>query len=99
MLWTICVALSVLWLLGLLSGYTMGHSIHVLLVIAIIILVVRESFRDEKYCSDFGPGRAKVRHSKRRMVNRSVIVLPKLAILSGEKVSQPIISPKTFQEG
>ena len=41
MLWTIFVILLILWLLGLVSGYTMGGVIHVLLVIAIIVLVVR----------------------------------------------------------
>ena len=41
MLWTICVILLILWLLGLVSGYTMGGVIHVLLVIAVIVLVVR----------------------------------------------------------
>jgi amino acid transporter len=41
MLWTICVILLILWLLGFLTGYTMGGVIHVLLVIAIIVLVVR----------------------------------------------------------
>jgi uncharacterized membrane protein YtjA (UPF0391 family) len=41
MLWTICVILFVLWLLGLVSGYTMGGVVHVLLVIAIIVLVVQ----------------------------------------------------------
>ena len=41
MLWTIGVILLVLWLLGLLTGYTMGGVIHILLVIAVIVLVVR----------------------------------------------------------
>ena len=41
MLWTIFVILLVLWLLGLVSGYTMGGFVHILLVIAIIVLVVR----------------------------------------------------------
>ena len=41
MLWTICVILLVLWLLGLVSGYTLGGVIHVLLVIAIIVIVIR----------------------------------------------------------
>jgi len=41
MLWTILVILLILWLLGLLTGYTMGGVIHILLVIAIIVLVVR----------------------------------------------------------
>jgi hypothetical protein len=41
MLWTICVILIVLWLLGFISGYTMGGFIHILLVIAIIVVLVR----------------------------------------------------------
>ncbi len=40
MLWTICVILIVLWLLGLVSSYTMGGFIHILLVVAVIVLVV-----------------------------------------------------------
>jgi hypothetical protein len=40
MLWTIAVILIVLWLLGLVSSYTMGGFIHVLLVIAIIVFLV-----------------------------------------------------------
>ena len=41
MLWTICMVLIVLWLLGIVSSYTMGGLIHVLLVIAIILVLVR----------------------------------------------------------
>jgi hypothetical protein len=41
MLWTIALILIVLWALGLVSGYTIGNFIHVLLVIAIIIVLVR----------------------------------------------------------
>jgi hypothetical protein len=41
MLWTIAVILVILWLLGLVSSYTMGGFIHILLVIAIIIVLVR----------------------------------------------------------
>jgi hypothetical protein len=41
MLWTIAVILIVLWLLGLVSSYTMGGFIHLLLVVAIIIVLVR----------------------------------------------------------
>jgi cation transporter-like permease len=41
MLWTIFVILLVLWLLGLITGYTMGGFVHVLLVIAIIVVLVR----------------------------------------------------------
>jgi hypothetical protein len=41
MLWTIAVVLIILWILGLVSGYTIGSFIHILLVIAIIIVLVR----------------------------------------------------------
>jgi hypothetical protein len=41
MLWTISVVLVVLWLLGLVSGYTMGNFIHILLVIAIVVVLIR----------------------------------------------------------
>jgi len=41
MLWTIALILIILWLLGLVSGYTMGYFIHILLVVAIIIVLVR----------------------------------------------------------
>lgn len=41
MLWTILVILFVLWALGMVSSYTMGGLIHILLVVAVIILVVR----------------------------------------------------------
>jgi hypothetical protein len=40
MLWTIAVVLAVLWLLGLVSSYTMGGFIHILLVLAIIVVLV-----------------------------------------------------------
>lgn len=40
MLWTIAVILLILWALGLVSGYTLGSFIHVLLVIALIVVVV-----------------------------------------------------------
>ncbi|HEY8671711.1 MAG TPA: lmo0937 family membrane protein [Terriglobales bacterium] len=40
MLWTIFVVLLVLWLLGLVSSYTMGGFIHILLVLAVIVLVI-----------------------------------------------------------
>ncbi len=41
MLWTICVILIILWLLGIVSSFTMGGLIHILLVIAIIVVLVR----------------------------------------------------------
>lgn len=40
MLYTIALILIVLWLLGLLSGYTLGSFIHILLVVAIIMILV-----------------------------------------------------------
>ncbi len=40
MLWTIVVILLVLWLLGLVSSYTIGGLIHVLLVVAVIMILV-----------------------------------------------------------
>jgi len=40
MLWTIAVILIVLWALGLVSSYTMGGFIHILLIIAIVVVVV-----------------------------------------------------------
>jgi hypothetical protein len=39
MLWTIAVILIILWVLGLVSSYTMGGLIHILLVIAIIVII------------------------------------------------------------
>jgi hypothetical protein len=41
MLWTIAVILIILWALGLVTGYTIGSFIHILLVVAIIIVLVR----------------------------------------------------------
>jgi hypothetical protein len=41
MLWTLAVILLVLWALGLVSGYTLGSFIHVLLVVAVVIVLVR----------------------------------------------------------
>ena len=40
MLWTIAVVLIVLWLLGLVSSYTMGGFIHILIVVAVIMVLV-----------------------------------------------------------
>jgi hypothetical protein len=40
MLWTIFVMLLILWFLGLVSSYTLGGYIHLLLVVALIVLVV-----------------------------------------------------------
>ena len=40
MLWTIFVILLVLWLLGMVSSYTIGGFIHILLVVAIVVLLI-----------------------------------------------------------
>jgi len=41
MLWTLAVVLLVLWALGLVTSYTMGGFIHVLLVVAVVVVLVR----------------------------------------------------------
>jgi hypothetical protein len=41
MLWTIAVVLLILWLLGMVSSYTLGGFIHILLVLAVIVILIR----------------------------------------------------------
>ena len=41
MLWTIAVILMILWLLGLVSSYTMGGFIHLLLVLAVVVVLIQ----------------------------------------------------------
>lgn len=41
MLWTVAVVLLVLWALGLVSSYTMGGFIHILLVAAVVVVLIR----------------------------------------------------------
>lgn len=41
LLWTIAVILAVLWLLGMVSSYTLGGFIHILLVLAIVVVLIR----------------------------------------------------------
>ncbi len=41
MLWTIAIVLIVLWMLGLVTSYTMGGFIHILLAVAIIMVLIR----------------------------------------------------------
>jgi type IV secretory pathway VirB2 component (pilin) len=41
MLWTIALILIILWALGLVTGYTMGYFIHILLVIAIVVVLIQ----------------------------------------------------------
>ena len=40
MLWTICVILFVLWALGMVTSYTMGGLVHILLVVALVVVVI-----------------------------------------------------------
>lgn len=41
MLWTLVVILLVLWLLGMITSYTAGGMIHILLIVALIVIVIR----------------------------------------------------------
>jgi hypothetical protein len=41
MLWTVFVILLVLWLLGIVSSYTLGGFIHILLVVAVVVLLIQ----------------------------------------------------------
>jgi hypothetical protein len=41
LLWTIAVILIILWLLGLVTSYTVGGFVHILLVLAIIVILIR----------------------------------------------------------
>jgi uncharacterized membrane protein YhaH (DUF805 family) len=54
MFWAIWAILLILWLLGLVSGYTMSGFVHILLVIALIVLVVR-LIQGQKIFQRFGP--------------------------------------------
>ena len=45
MLWTITIILFILWVLGLVSSYTLGGWIHILLVLAIIVLIFNLTVR------------------------------------------------------
>jgi hypothetical protein len=41
LLWTVAVILIILWLLGMVSSYTLGGFVHILLVLAIIVILIR----------------------------------------------------------
>ena len=41
MLWTICVILLVMWMLGMVTAYTMGGFIHILLILAIVSVLIQ----------------------------------------------------------
>jgi hypothetical protein len=83
-----------LWTLGLVSGFTIGNFIHILLVIAITAMLIQI----EDNCSDYGSGHTRKKYLKRQFVSRSRKILPQFTIPSGEKVLQTIISPQTYRE-
>jgi hypothetical protein len=93
-LWAITVVLVISWLLGLVSGYKMDDFIHILLFFAIIAMLIQI----EDDCRDYESGHTRKRYLKRQLISRSGKILPKLAILSGVKILQPIISPQTYRE-
>lgn len=41
LLWTVAVILIILWLLGMVSSYTLGGFVHILLVLAIVVILIR----------------------------------------------------------
>ena len=41
LIWTVAVVLAVLWLLGMIASYTIGGFIHILLVVAVIVVLIR----------------------------------------------------------
>jgi hypothetical protein len=41
MLWSICMVMLVLWLFGVVTSYTMGGLIHILLIIAVVVMLLR----------------------------------------------------------
>jgi hypothetical protein len=86
---TIAVVLVFFWLLGFMSGYTENYFIHILLFFAFIAILVKI----EDDCSDYDSGRMMEIYLKRHLSSRVRRILPKTAILSGEKVSQSIFSP------
>jgi hypothetical protein len=92
MLWGIAVALITLWMLGLVTGFTMGYFTHILLFIAIIAMLIQL----EDDCSDYGYDYTGERYLKRRLISRSRKILPKLAIRrKGLAINY---SPQTYRQ-
>jgi hypothetical protein len=94
MLWTIAAILTMLWLLGLISGYAMGHFVHILLFVAIIAILIHI----EDDCNRHVLTQARDWPLKGHSVGMPGKILPKLAVLSGEKLSQSIISTATHRK-
>ncbi len=89
-MWTIAVVLIILWMLGLVSGYEMGYFAHITLFFSVIAMLIQI----EDDCSSYDSDHKGKKYLKRQLTRRSRLILPELAI-SGEKVSQPIIPPRT----
>lgn len=83
MLWT-AIILITLWMLGMVSGYPMGSSIHILPITAIIAMLIQMEDDCGKEASDL----PRKRYMKRQLVRRPGKISPRLALLSGEKASQ-----------
>ena len=94
MLWTVAVILIMLWLLGLVIGYTMGYFVHILLFFAVIAILIHI----EDDCSDHVLGQTRTWYLKRKPVGMPGKILPKFAALSGDKRSPSIISTQTYRE-
>lgn len=92
-LWTIAVVLVILWLLGFVSGYAVDSVIHIPLFFAIVAMLIKS----EDDCSNYGSCLTKKRYLKRHLVRRPGMVLQKVTMPSGERVSQPNISPQTYR--
>ena len=79
MLWTICVILLILWLLGFFGGYTGGGLIHILLVVAIIV-VADPSYSGTKMMVAIWTLAGEGEVFGKEVVSRSRKILPNLRI-------------------
>jgi uncharacterized protein (DUF58 family) len=69
-LYTIAVVLLILWLLGLVSSYTMGGVIHILLVVAVVMVLLKINFRARPQVSATGCVGACSPNSRKRSSSR-----------------------------
>jgi hypothetical protein len=72
MLWSILLILSVFWLLGIVSGYTMDDAIHILLLFAVVAMLLKI---EDDY-SNYGSWLTKKRYLKRHLISRFGKMLP-----------------------
>jgi len=71
MLWNIVLGMVILWLLGLLGNYAAHEGVHFLLLIAIVILVIRESIKNEVTASTT-PARMSAKDGARQEIKKRV---------------------------